>query len=287
MEPPAPTISFAPLSLDEFPGASTVLSAFDDRTAEPDWSAHDQVLFALRLDRGGEAVRWLLHIDVQRDVAVSATEPVTDTSIRADGSASISLTSRAAAVAVKVFRPDAVLLNETSVVLPASHLGQGLLPSIRAAAAGAVAEGKAINLGETIRLVMQGFFTLNALLDVVRENDVLADYFWQVVDTPGLWSVVTNFGVSVSVVLSFEKSVVVPVPAPLPPAGQAFSVPLRIDVNDSPALFVDLLAADASRPYALCGGIVAAVARHPTRSDVMLRMQLIAARCGAAKQPAR
>jgi len=45
-------------------------------------------------------------------------------------------------------------------------------------------------------------------------------------------------------------------------------------------LFVDLLASEASRPYALCGGIVAATARHPTRADVTFCMQLIAARCG-------
>ena len=57
---------------------------------------------------------------------------------------------------------------------------------------------------------------------------------------------------------------------------------LQIIVNGSPALYVDLLATEASRPYAIGGGIVAAAARHPTRADTTFRMQLLAARCGSA-----
>ncbi|HEX6813072.1 MAG TPA: hypothetical protein VF384_15715 [Planctomycetota bacterium] len=279
IEQPAPASSFARLPLDEFPGALKVLSGFDERAVAPDWVPHDQVLFALRLDKAGDVKRWLLHLDAQAEVPVSSMSPGS-TVANPDGSASVSMQSLSGVTVVKVFEADGVLLDETTVALPASYLSQGLLPSIRAHTVDEAQDRGTIEAAEALRLWMQGYFTMEALLSVVRENDVLASYFWQVVETPGVWSVITHLGASPSVHLSFEKSVAASAPEPLRSDAGAFSVPLRVDVNGTAALFVDLLAGEASRPYALCGGIVAATARHPTRRDVKFSMQLIAARRG-------
>jgi hypothetical protein len=60
-------------------------------------------------------------------------------------------------------------------------------------------------------------------------------------------------------------------------------IPLRVDVNGSPALFADLLATDPRRPLALCGGMVAIAAHHPTDSGIHFDAQLLAARLADTK----
>src|SRR5262245_20345770 len=93
VEQPPPATSFAPLPLDEFPAAAKVLAGFDERAAAPDWATHDQVLFALRLDKGGDVKRWLLHIDAQADVPVSSMSPGSTVSSPDGRSASVSMQS--------------------------------------------------------------------------------------------------------------------------------------------------------------------------------------------------
>jgi hypothetical protein len=292
VEPPAPTTSFAPLSLDGFPGAAKVLSGFDDRVPGSAWCDRDQALFAMQLDKGGETVRWLLHLEAPlgarvagRNAETGAVVPLglsvtrTIDGTGADGTPrSWKVTTRRADVTVRVLDAAGELLARSEITLPVDTLEHGLLPAIDHMLASK--RGEAIDEnGE--RAFLEAMLAIIALLDVLRDDEALSDYFWQVIEKPSLWSVVTSFGITTNTTASFDKSIATTVPSPLPATGRAFSAPLRIDVNGSPALFVDLLACDASRPYAICGGIVAAVARHPTRSDVTLRMQLVAARSGS------
>lgn len=287
---PAPATSFAPLPLGEFPGASQVLSGFDERSSDADWRVHDQALFAMQLEKDGEVVRWLLHLDAPFGNRVGMAPPDgMDVIIgqswgytlqEADGShRECTIESRLASVNVKVMAADGGLLTQAEIRLPFEILGRGLLRAIDSTLAndGAGTPGEA---GASVQV--EAFLAIFALLDIVRNDESLADYFWQVIEKPGLWSLITNFGVSTRIDLPFAQSVAVSVPAPIPPAERAFAVPLRIDVNGSPALFVDLLAIEPSRPYAICGGIVAAAAQHPTRPGTTFRVQLLAARCGTA-----
>jgi hypothetical protein len=79
--------------------------------------------------------------------------------------------------------------------------------------------------------------------------------------------------------MPFEHSVpAASLPAPLPPQPRAVVIPLRIDVNGSPALFADVLATDPRRPLSLCGGMVVASAHHPTEPGVHFDVLLLAAR---------
>lgn len=290
---PPPATSFPPLVADEFPGAASLLDGFDARSEEAQWLAHDRALFGLRLDRDGEVVRWLLLIEAPLGQQIVARSPDGDefsigvgaTAVwrfgvtGGDGTREIRVESRLATVRAKVFTAAGELLTDTEASLPVDLLGRGVLPAIdsvrEATAAGAAApvDGAWI----------EGVLAVRELLDIVRENDALADYFWQVVEKPSLWSVVTSLGVSVAITTSLEQSVPADTPPPIPPAERTFSAPLSIRVNGAPALFVDLLATDPRRPFALCGGIIAAIARHPTRPDTTFRMQLLAARLGAAE----
>ena len=60
---PAPLLEVVPVPQHEFPYADELLNGFDGRSDDPVWLAHDQVLFGLRLVRGDEVRRWLLHLE--------------------------------------------------------------------------------------------------------------------------------------------------------------------------------------------------------------------------------
>jgi len=275
---PTPTSHFAPLPLEEFPGALRLLSGFDPPTAEPNWRKGDQALFALRLDKGGEVRRWLLHLEA----IVAKQITLTDPSPTQEGDhLVVPMRPQSTDVTARVLDADGKLLTDTKVALPAGYLARGLLPAIDGAFAAQDAKMPASRFAEFLRTDLGAYYTISALLDVVRKNEALDDYFWQVVDEPSVWSVIANLGVSIHVDLSFDKSVAANLPVPLPPVERAFAVPMRIDVNDAATLFVDLLATNSSRPYAICGGIVAAAAQHPTRPGTTFRLQLLAARCGS------
>ncbi len=294
MLPPVPPGAFAPLSLAEFPGAAALLEGFDPRTGDADWAASDRLLFGLQLDGDGDSVRWLLLVELPLGQRLRARAP--DGSERltaggpvatwrfqvqhADGPREITIESRLVAARARVFTGAGELLTDTEDTLPTDVLAHGLVAAVEHARD---ATGHARDAGTTPvpdRTMLEGLLAVQRLLEIVRGNDALADYFWRVVEKPSVWSVLTHFGVDVSVDFALERSAPVGLPAPLPPGPPSYAVPLRIDVNGSPALFVDLLASDAQRPYALCGGIVAAIARHPTRPERTFRMQLLAARLG-------
>ena len=265
------------MPLAEFPGAAAISNGFDERTADANWREHDQALFALQLEKDGEVVRWLLHIDVATPRPITLVDPPATS----DGeNMSGSIQSQAAVVATRVFDAAGKLLTTTDVALPAGYLAHGLLPAIDGDISKRGQGASKEEIFESIALYVRAHYAIRALLDVLRQDEELDDYFWRVVDAPGALSVIVHMGVKIDVDMAFARSVAATVPPPLPSVERAATVPLRIDVNGSTALFVDLLATDASRPYAICGGIVAAVARHPTQPDTSLRLQLIAARCG-------
>ncbi len=91
-----------------------------------------------------------------------------------------------------------------------------------------------------------------------------------------------SLGVHATLSTRFEEAVEPRLrPAWLPPDERVFVVPLEIDVNGSAALLVDVVAIDSGRPFSPCGGMIAATARHPARSDISFEIQLVSAHGGA------
>ncbi|HEX6811316.1 MAG TPA: hypothetical protein VF384_06815 [Planctomycetota bacterium] len=287
------------LPTDEFPGASGMATGFDARTGDRSWQSDDEVVFALRLRKGEEVHRWLLRLRVvfgeqlvaridnlpSQRIALweerSWTYTVTDAGQRRD----LQAKSRMLPVSAIVCDEHGKQLTKSLVKLPVQLLGRGLLPAVDTALSAARVQPGANETpqyrDESVRPLVEATLGLMSLLTVVQEDDALAEYFWQVVEKPSIWSVITGFGVKATFSMPFEKSVpATNLPPDLPAPGRAFVVPMQIDVNGSPALFLEVVATDAARPYSLCGGIVAAVARHPTNPDVTLELQLLAARLG-------
>lgn len=282
------------LTRTEYPGASP---GFDARSDDPTWNGGDQVLYALRLRKGDEVRRWLLRLDVvlgesliarvedssEQKIELWENQTWTYRTTEHGESREHRVTSKMLPVGVVVSDANGHELTKSLVKLPAHLLGHGLLPAIDCALAGAAADGDGADRTD-IRPVVEAILGTMSLLNVVQEDDALAQYFWQVVEKPSLWSVVTGLGVQATMTMPFEQSLpATRLPADLPPVDRAYVVPLRIDVNGSPALLADVVAVDARRPYALCGGMVAAVARHPSNPDVTFELQLLAARLG--KEP--
>jgi len=283
----------------EFPGANRMAAGFDARTEDGAWESDDEVVFALRLRRGEKVDRWLLRLCVVLGERLTGslgnegiglweemswTYTITDHGKRKDAQ----VTSKLLPVMATVCDEQGKKLTASVVKLPVRLLGCGVLPAIDCAMAATQAQAQG-NLSEPAREValhplVEATLGLMSLLNVVQEDDALAGYFWQVVEKPSLWSVITGFGVKTTFSMGFEKSVpAANLPPDLPAADRAFVVPMQIDVNGSPALFLELTATDAARPFSLCGGIVAGVARHPTKADYALELQLIAARLGKVK----
>lgn len=281
------------LEFAQFPGART---GFDDRSPDAAWDGNDEVLFALRLRKGAEVHRWLLHLEVvlgehliarvdndpDHRIELWETRTWTWTETHDGTSQDVTTTSRMLPVLVTIRDQHGARLDHSLVKLPANLLGRGLLPAIERARH---ADPEPL-AGDASRPMVEAMIATMALLHVVQQDDVLADYFWQVVEKPGLWSVLTHLGVQATMTMPFEQSLpATRLPAGLPPVDRAFVVPLRIEVNGHPALLADVVAVDAARPYALCGGMVAAVARHPTRPEITFELQLLAARLGQGGKP--
>jgi formylglycine-generating enzyme required for sulfatase activity len=213
---------------------------------------------------------------------MSWTYTITDHGQRRDAQ----VTSKLLPVVATVCDEQGKKLTSSVVKLPVRLLGRGVLPAIDCALEAAQAQATPGEPAREVSLqpLVEATIGLMSLLNVVQEDDALAEYFWQVVEKPSIWSVITGFGVKATFSMGFEKSVAAAnLPADLPAADRAFVVPMQIDVNGSPALFLELTATDAARPFSLCGGIVAGVARHPTKADYALELQLIAARLGKPK----
>ncbi|MCA8952482.1 MAG: hypothetical protein KDE27_23425 [Planctomycetes bacterium] len=291
---PALTVS---VDAAEFPGATRLLRGFDQRDTASAWQDGDRVLFGLRLKNGTETRRWLLRLEValRTDPGEGDDRAPIDqrswhyTAVIADEPRRIEIDSRLARVRVTVHDQQAELLGESSVFLPADLMTRGLLPGVECALTHQQQGGDFSSFAsvEQVRPMAEGLVALIALLQVVQNDDVLEDYFWQVVQKPSVWSVIAGFGVRASLTASLEKSTAVTaLPAQLPAGTRAYATPLRVDVNDNPALLADVVVVDAARPYALCAGIVAATARHPNKPDVTFDVQLLAARSGSgATQP--
>jgi len=300
--PPPPTrppdaTAIPNLALAEFPALERTELGFDETVVDASWSSDDQVDFALRLVTGDTEKRWLVRLSPLLDQTLAERmldggstglwREKTWSYEAGDGAQkrSFELKSLQLPVTVNVYDENGARLSNTLIELPSNLLGRGALPAIdlaRSKAADATGGTSAAADEAQVRPFAEATITTMALLNTLQDNEALADYFWQVVEKPGFLSVLTSFGVRATMIANYEKAVPVTLPPHLPAADRAFVVPMQIEVNDNLALLVDVVAIDAARPFALCGGMVAAVARHPSK-DIRLEVQVVAARCGKPK----
>jgi len=309
VQPPPQPALLAALSPAEFRAADRVLDGID-AAGDRGWQTGDRVLLGLRLQKESGTERWLMLLTLQsgkglRGVAHLEGQPPTTVELPTevvwhyqathDGkSFDLAVKSRLLPVKVAVFAADSGQeLGGSLIMLPADLLGDGVMAAAaqQSAMAAEVARGveppRLADVAAVERVMApsaRAVMAMMSVLRVVQEDSVLAPYFWQVVEKPGLLSVIANFGVKVDGWFQLDRAV----PAASGPAHlqswlPGMVVPVRVDVNGAPALFTDVLAVAPTRPLALCGGMIAAEARHPSRPEVQFAVVLLAARLG---QPA-
>jgi hypothetical protein len=298
-----PSAGFA--SAADFAGADRTLTGFDAAVPGGDWRAGDEVLFGLRLARDGACRHWLLHLRLVEPVARArgggadgagggAALPPFDWPLRVNGVDTV-FASTACRVVATVADADGSVLGRSEPLLPRDFLAGGFADACRLVAArraqraehdaaagtggnGGRDGGDAFYRGVDVLPFARATVAAVALLRVVEEDGVLAPLLWHVVERPSLWSVVTALGVRVLLRPRFHAAE--PSPSPVAAAGPAWRVPMTLVVNDAPALLTELYVVPSAPPFALCGGIVAAMARHPTDPTLEFSLLLLAARRG-------
>lgn len=281
-----------------FPGADALLRGFSPRTKATSWQKGDAVLFGLELTKGSQVHRWLLHLEVQdmdRIVGTGSDGRHYDVPILKEQRAwsynatirgekrEMTVQSAMRDVAVRVCDANGTELGASKVKLPVGLMTSGLVRAVTTAIAHHRHDPEFQNFQDPseVQPMVEGLVALIALLNVVQNDHVLEPYFWEVVQKPSIWSVVTGLGVSASITGELQNSVpATDLPYHMTDGHPAFVMPLHVDVNGAPALLADVATVDPNRPYGLCGGIVGATARHPTRKDLQFTVRLLAARLG-------
>ena len=130
---------------------------------------------------------------------------------------------------------------------------------------------------EEERIVFSVTFALNAFLSAALEIDDFNRLINLVLNRPSIWSIVSELGVDRF--LNYDPGNVRPIDAShlglhLP----AYELPLRLDLNGSPALRATIIMTAARPPLQTCAGIVEIYAENPMNRGDRLLIQLIAAR---------
>src|SRR5262249_32545685 len=121
------------------------------------------------------------------------------------------------------------------------------------------------------------YLLLNSLQGLGTADPVLAEQLFAIADRPSLWSIVTNFGVGIEL----KGGALGPWREATDDA-TARALPLDVHVNDAPSLWAAVLGGGSRPPFALCAGVLGAVARHATDPQRYCVLRLLAARRGQA-----
>ena len=284
--PPTTELALAPsdgvMHASDFPAPAHLLRGFGKRQPEGPWLVGDEVMFGLRLRRDGTVRHWLLQLRVLEVTATDEDgeqlEPV-DWSLRINGEVQQfdSAVSRAEVVVMDVQGNE---LGRTQPLLPRDFLSTGIASACKLVRTRMDRAGPTVYKFLDMRPLAEATVSAVALLQVVQDDAVLAPILWQVIEKPSLWSVVSSMGVNVMLRPSFHRvtSALSPVPDVL---DQTWRLPIALEVNQTPALNLDLFVTDSTPPFSLAGGLLGATARHPTNPTLDFSLLLLSAQRSA------
>ncbi len=292
--PPQPDL-LAAFQVTPFPGAAALLEGFSAEEDGQDWRVGDAALFGLELHRDGQVQRWLMRVEVTSPQAVVVTDGVEEPTLtvyRANvaGLGERTYVSSMFGADVSIHAADGALLGQSRLTVPREFLARGftdVCTAMEEPLPEAPAEQEAARLHRT-ELAAESLQSLFALMGIVVRDDHLSEILWQVVRKPSLLSIILHLGAKVSLQPRFADTVRA---AGLPrhlaaqqPAGMpSWVVPFTVTVNDSPALYADLLVTGPNPPRMLCGGILGLTARHPDDPELRFELTLLAARRAAVR----
>jgi hypothetical protein len=267
----------------DFPGAPALLDGFDAPAGDGDgtFRVGDAALFALAVHDGDRVERRLLRLRVLR-LALRGKLKMEDGQVLSYKEHTIATATLTA--------PDG---TETAFRIPVTPLSVELS---QCTADGALVRSSRVTLyEEPLRTgmralgrddpptVARAFLLLHTLQQLGAGDPVLAEQLFAIADRPSLWSVMWHFGVDVR--LTSGESTAWRGTVAGDGAGAREVLPLDVAVNGASSLWSDLLVAEARPPFALCAGVLGAIARHATDPHRYAVLRLLAARRGPPVPP--
>jgi hypothetical protein len=282
------TQPLAALDPEFFPGARAILEGMAPVDAEdPDLRVGDAALFALEFRRGSEIRRQLMLLEV---VGLPSFDiEVEGKSFRARRISQFRVTQRREGEEPKVtelqlrdvlvrmrrFEADGEEIASVDAVLYEEALAAGWWPDTDPRSS--EEEGR---LSSVFALTLQ---------NLVNDEPKLRELLFLVVDPPSLWSLATNLGARVVLHSRSIRSVEAEAADGEedaergdPVEDETRSHVTDISVNGKAALFVDLQIVRPRGATMLSGGLVGAVARHPSDPERTAVVRLLATRRGPA-----
>lgn len=274
------------------PGASAILAGFDPAEPGSAWRAGDRVLFALSTASGTRTRTKLIELELlgrcTLDPGKGSAQVLLVESIvleAAIGNHRVGWHSDLLRVAVRVYEADGAVVQSTEAKVPETVLQSGLVPALELCAQLAARPVPAAGAKPTeptdqeVRTLGEGVAMLPTLVGILQEDSVLKSLLMQVVGPPPLLSILR--GVEVGIVGDLQEAVAVTDPGARPGAPAArYRVPVRIDLDDEPALDLELEVAVADPPQRLSGGIVALRGKARRDPERTVTLELLAARRG-------
>ncbi len=275
------------LRVEKYPGprdfkpAGKILKGLDDRTGEVGWKEGDSVLFGAVLRKKHKTVKWLIKITVF-DMKHIVGGRYTGDSVGKDGKKrEIYVYTDVVPVKVELFDGEkGNKLNETEVNLPYTLLKRGIYDVLKITAI-EKKTGKRSSwpISLEIKRLREVVCMMMTLLNVLKSDRVLSGYFWRLLEKPGLLTFITHMGMHVEInCLVDGTEEVESLPSHLSHLGDGVTLPMRVELNGTPSLYVKAIGIRPCRPYSITGGIVYLNAKHPKYPDMRFEMVLLAAR---------
>jgi hypothetical protein len=276
--PPASLPPAVAITATEYPGATTLLQGLTPPAHRNAWLVGETVLYALRLERGAEATRWLVRLTLLDGTANVDRDGVASLTFQPEGKEPLTLMSPYLPVRVEVFDADANPRGTSTVQVPYDFLRYSFLDA-HACERGDHADAAALTT------ICGAHAALVSFLGILQNDPLLADILWQVVDKPGLLTVIASLGVTLRMSADLEHAT----PRPLVDLADwprpAIEFPLVLTMNGTRALDATITATDPWVPMRLGGGIVAVTAARPSDPSVRFMARLLAARSPEAPKP--
>jgi hypothetical protein len=285
-----PLVDPAAIGAARFPGASTILAGFDATEAGAEWRAGDRVLYALSTESRKGTQAKLIELEL---VELCAFGPATGgpaqiyetvTLSGTVGSHALKWSSPLLRVAVRVYEIDGRLAQQTEAKVPETVLRSGMYPALRLTAEWmpriALAGGAQTiePTDEEARIFAEAAGMLPTLLALFQDDGVLESLLMQVVGTPPLLSLLSGIQVGVSGDLE-KSSVATDLTNPCSPSS-IYRLPVRLAVNETPMVDLELDVVAADPPLRLSGGILAMSGVACGGSERKVTLELLAARRG-------
>ncbi len=275
-----PASDFAPfdaLAADDFPGASAILAGFAPMDDDPALRIGDAALLGIELHRGGTVERQLMLLELRNIPLLKGTLDDKPVTLRVSSTATVTTThddGRADTRRHTIHAVDVGLTRHgrgdepphSSVVrLYEEPLRTGWWPQ-----AEPTPSAKDCDLAFGLSMSLQ---------ELANSDPNLQDLLFRVVDAPSLWSVVTRLGVKV--VMNWPAQPITEyAPQMAEASGPVRCATMELLINGSTASWVEMLVGKPRGATMICGGLVGAIARHPSEPGRLAVVRLLATRRG-------